>query len=324
MTDIDERQNRIVVGTNASHLIGKLRGDLLAAGVPADAMEVVEIGDPISETSSSISSSVSTAGFLSENLNSWLRPAPGGAEIRILFPSGQTKACTLGFNLFPWINGSPGAERYFITASHCFALSEPNIGLGDGTDVGQLLTSQRIGFKAADTWWPYSGGNPLVPDCTTPTTRKCRFADAALVRYELPASSRHGQVAFPPNASKVFDYTVSITGLGEVYQGQTVHMIGQRSGRRTGSVSSVCANFPQGTTWTKMCQIRASYYSQDGDSGAPIVALTGTNTALAIGIHWGRSGSYAYFFPLYYALDEWYDYSSPYRSLGYMDPGPLP
>lgn len=297
------------------------RAQLIKLGLPAEPFQVVRFDEPVSEAGSVSSNS---GLLLGSSLTDSKRPAPGGMEVGI----PQFGACTLGFNLFAWIDGQPSSARYFITNSHCFAPNEGTIGFQDGWDVKQNFLGQRIGFKAADTWWPFTPGNNV--NCPTGTqypnqNRKCRYADAALVRHELPGNSAHGQIAWPSIGTTQFTSTVTITGMDYPYQGQTVNMVGKSSGRRSGTVQNTCVTVLYLQIWGQMCQVGANYSSADGDSGAPVVVPTSSTTALALGIHWGRSGSTAYFFPLYYALDEWYSFDYPqYRALGYLDPGPLP
>ncbi|HSE52886.1 MAG TPA: hypothetical protein VLB00_11915, partial [Gemmatimonadales bacterium] len=74
--------------------------------------------------------------------------------------------------------------------------------------------------------------------------------------------------------------------------GYSVNMIGSASGRRSGTVQSVCVDVWGITGWTSgrlLCQGKSNYVSTGGDSGAPVITAFGDGTAWATGLHWGSN-----------------------------------
>jgi hypothetical protein len=89
-------------------------------------------------------------------------------------------------------------------------------------------------------------------------------------------------------------------------------MIGAISGRRSGVVTAACVDVWNVTnpTWMNgryLCQAKANYSSQGGDSGAPVLTPFGDGTAWATGIHWGsQNATTKWFSPMDNVLNEFY------------------
>jgi hypothetical protein len=86
-------------------------------------------------------------------------------------------------------------------------------------------------------------------------------------------------------------------------------MIGAASGRRSGTVQSTCVDVWGIDGWTNgrfLCQGKANYYSQNGDSGAPVVTAFGDGTAWATGLHRGNNGNDRWFSSMDDVLYEFY------------------
>ena len=79
--------------------------------------------------------------------------------------------------------------------------------------------------------------------------------------------------------------------------GNPVNKVGRTTGRTKGSISETCVSIPVADTdITLLCQSRASYLSNSGDSGSPVFRVTNspsTNDVALVEIHWGGSGSFS-------------------------------
>ncbi|MGH7675123.1 MAG: hypothetical protein ACREMV_07610, partial [Gemmatimonadales bacterium] len=90
--DHDEVSNRLVFGVERAAVSQGVRNALARLGIPASAY-MIKVTEPI---------------YMAASLRDRFRPTVGGIQIHF----GQF-LCTLGFN------ADDGAERSFITASHC-------------------------------------------------------------------------------------------------------------------------------------------------------------------------------------------------------------
>jgi len=317
ITDIDDRGNRILIGVSEARMIEAVRRGLVGLGVPADAIEVVQFGEAAPHGVSSESVTRSSPLSVDQSLLDLLRPAPGGSLIAVQLLTGPVQECTLGFNLIEWSNGIISPDRYFLTNAHCFRPQSAESQTSSATEPGQPTYNQRIGFKIADHWW-------LTPDSTSwcPTQYPlCRFADAALVKYENPVWADAGYVAFPSSdGSTSFNTKMNITAIETPYVGQPVYMVGTTSGRRFGYVTHVCSNLAY-DVYLKLCQIVSSNDSDHGDSGSPLIALTGGNTARALALVWGGQGDSTFSSPMEAALNEMQEWIIHYNlGIGTLDP----
>jgi hypothetical protein len=168
-TDIDERQNRLVVGVErpARQGVGVVN-ELRALGIPREAV-IIERARPDRRQQC-------------QNLRSRCRPLVGGLQI----DDGSDAVCTLGF-----VARRAGLNG-FVTNAHC----TPVVGNVDGTVFAQptFAVANRVGTETADPAF----GTP--PGC--PPAKMCRFSDSAFVR------ARHGHhhvqldrgaIAVPPH-----------------------------------------------------------------------------------------------------------------------------
>jgi hypothetical protein len=309
MTDIDERQNRIVVGVKDASTLAAIREHFANPRIPSNAVEVLLFNLPAAETvSRSAKTTTASLSMVNQSLQGDLRPAiPGGARIAVNYQNSIYTG-TLGFNLMPWINGTPGTTRYLVTCSHCAWPLNQMQGVG----VGQPTWSGQLAVEIVDP-----PAFPGVVGGWCPSQKICRWSEAALARYDDSTLADQGMIALPAIGSITFSSRVPIAVMDVPYVGQPVHMIGSQSGRRFGNVAQSCANVahPQNSLLIMLCQARATYTSMTGDSGSPIIALYGNGTAGGIGIHWGSNG---WFSILYQALDELYGASG--GAYGVMDP----
>jgi hypothetical protein len=312
MTDIDDSRNRIIIGVENALLIGLVRERLKSLSVPDDAVAVIQFQPPVLETRPLAGATSRSSSFLlSQSLQTNLRPAiPGGAQIGGSYQNNNYVG-TLSFNLVP----STGSDRFFLTCSHC---AKPIFQFG-GIGLGQPTWSGQLATEVVDP--PLFVGTGPPGWC--PNQKLCRWSEAALIRYDpgQEAYADQGRIAYPSVGSILFTSRVTVTAVEPPYVGQPVHKIGSQTGRTWGYVDQTCSNvaYPgSGNLWWLLCQGRASYSSGDGDSGSPIIAVTGDGTARGVGIHWAAPG---WFSLLYQALDELYAANPSY---GTMDPTGTP
>lgn len=292
LLDIDERNNRILVGAVDEQARRGITTALQRLKLPEGAVTVA-VFEPM----------VTYA-----NLQSYFRPTLGGLQI-----SFGSYLCTLGFNAYRKVNGvADVSHRYFVTNSHCTDV----FGQMTGTVYGQPDNAHRVGVEAVDPPLFTSAQNSLCP-----VGRQCRNSDAVLVQYDTTVQWALGYIAGGDQGTTEFSddlfYQNFIT---QEYRGSVMPIgtekIGRTSGVSTGYVYSgnTCATVPQyetsgGYTYdtgrTMLCQAVASNMSTGpGDSGSPVYFQTDypglpvedPNVTL-LGILWGGNSSSAVYSP---------------------------
>lgn len=281
-TGLDHRRGLISIGVLSLNKIGPLRARIASLGIPDDMVEFQE--EPVAVANTT--------------LNQRFRPAIGGLQI---MNSGGIP-CTLGFNVMRYDTGTDPytSPIYFWTAGHC----STNWGVSSGS-----AWWQPTGFLAVDV---VGNEYDFVPKRTgtscPPTHTPCVAADVVVARYPgtmtFPDSVRYGWVA-NVNSSKVItgQFNVQGTSVGGV-QGQVVTMVGQTSGKQTGTISLICQDravanptVPGENVWV-LCMDRANYSGTTGDSGAPVFVPYNPNNPLTpaiVGIHSASGGGYRWF-----------------------------
>jgi hypothetical protein len=230
-------------------------------------------------------------------LRSYCRPVEGGL---ILARDGDTPGtgCTMGFH------ASWNGQEVFLTASHCsptFFSTDYNfyyrhVPINDSVHY--------VGREHYDppgswcSWWQF--------------WTECRYSDAAIVMTGPFVSTNRGFIARTsgPNLGGVNSITIDpnkprfrITDRWNyqwVYEGAIINMVGQRSGWRQGVITDFCLDVlsPQGPVLK--CQVRTSYTSQPGDSGAPVFGQpTPSGDVRLVGLHHGDINGFGVFSTLW-------------------------
>lgn len=310
MTDIDERQNRIVIGISQPSEIAAARSKIAALGIPPGAFDVVhypvramdaplavENCDPIFAIIPCDEQGPSGTNF---QINSTHRPVVGALQLGYQTIEGSF-ICSIGFNIaHRYADGTLDPEKYFVTASHC-----GEQGIMTGLFMGQSTISELVAGEEAD---PSLVSSAIDPAC--PIGRLCRYSDAALYKYFPGVGVLHGGVAFPGIGSLTVVENRSVVGAGDPIVGMAVHKIGRTTGRTVGVVQQACVNMQVfkirdgqqvDTGRTMLCQAEASYESAEGDSGGPVVEVWPDGTLVARGIHWRGGGGFS---PMNSALQE--------------------
>ncbi len=290
ITDIEDSRNDIVIGVSSPEAIETVQSRVRAAGSPSGLVRVT-IEPPVR---------------INSLLTDSLRPIPGGAYIFRLTGTDSIR-CTMGYNLVKYLGSlddTVATDRYFVTASHCSSAR-------NSLDYSQFY--QHGGYIGAESGDPSAFTNSYTSAC--PTGKLCRWADASLFTYVDPSLANLGKVAYTGLGSLSFSGFATVTAVQGPAMGYTVNMVGAASGRTFGTVTLVCADATNISGWTNgdlLCQDRATYTSQDGDSGAPVISLFSDSTAWAAGLHWGNHFNngvfqYSWFSPMDELLGEFFD-----------------
>jgi hypothetical protein len=281
MGDIDERRNRIVIGVRDIAVRERVLADVAALGIPSGAVLVEEVGPTIMNQSVE---PIEPPPPSFETLFDPVRPVIGGLQIQSVF---DLKFCTFGFNVQRYNpDGTLDSRRYFMTNSHCTSI----FGYALQHEMGQPDATQPIGFEVLD---------PLLFDSSKnsncPPGRECRYSDAAL--FQL-----YGHVTWDFARIAHVDQNLTIIGTrtmnGEAYalMGEIANKVGIASGFSSGEVTATCADVPQfllregqfeDTGRTMLCQRKARYSTQQGDSGSPVYLFYTNGYRDAVGINWG-------------------------------------
>jgi hypothetical protein len=281
-TDIDEARNRLRVAITPATPLRRVETALAAMGVPRTAV-VVDRASPVEQLAT---------------LRERVRPLAGGLQIAFDPSPEGFFVCTLGFNAT--IPSMPGAT-FFVTNSHCTQEQggvEPTLYFQPTPPSPTNSFANRfIGMEFRDPTYGNPGG-------LCPTGFRCRFSDAALVRYapNVPASlgsiyrttglllSRVGSIlidAANPRWSIVGEAPVAL-------EGTVVNKVGRTTGWTRGQVIATCADVSQAedgepTGVGMLCQDIALLNAEGGDSGSPIFQRTSATSGNVVlgGVMWG-------------------------------------
>jgi len=266
-TDLDEAQNRLVVGISSAAVRGRVESVLRQQDVPLAAV--------LYEESSRASDEL--------DLRDYKRGIEGGYQIQR--QDGGT--CTLGFNAY-W-----GSTASFLTNSHCTAV----VWGSTSTNMYQNDTSpasNQVGVELFD---------PTPWSCGLFGLIRCRWSDAAIILKRSSVSWSYGKIARTTfwgfgagnSGSIVVDAkNPSMTIIGEYSfptGGEMFDKMGRTTGWTYGFVKKTCVDMNK-TSYAGpglgriLCNDWTSYHSGSGDSGSPVFRWYGSTVRLA-GLHWG-------------------------------------
>jgi hypothetical protein len=271
MVDLDERNNVLRLGVTRSEDVAAVQKAALAAGIPADGLQVGVVPE-LRQTRRT------------QWLASQVRPTMGGLNV---VGSGLGQTCTLGFNA-----KKTSATRYLVANSHCTA----NFGVVNGDVFGQPLNGYPLGAEITDPAFSAVGG--------CPQSYLCRFSDAALVQYDTTSVGSNYTAAHT-----TFEYTGSDTTqsgstelgiepfslVGEMssaslVSGTALSKVGASSGWTSGTIGTTCADMVRTSNTMLLCQYGVSAIARAGDSGSPVFSYElSTGKAWLAGILWARS-----------------------------------
>ena len=263
-TDIGDVNNRIKVGaTRMAGLRSTIQARMSALGVPAEAT-ILEEAAPIHFTS----------------LQTRNRPVVGGLQIS--YPGFN---CTLGFN------ATRAGVAGFVTNSHCTTTQ----GGVESTKYGQpdTLITNKIGVETVDPVYRTGG--------TCPAGKRCRYSDSAFAKYDLGAQFTKGLVAAAPLNSIAWNGTDYFRIIAETSPviGTQVAKVGRTTGKTIGTVSGQCVNTSVlNSNVFLLCQSKAGFNVQSGDSGSPVVRSEGGGGPADVslkGLVWGSDATDGWF-----------------------------
>ena len=252
LVDIDERANRLRLDFEKDSDLSHGRDQIAELGIPPAAVDV--------------------------RLAAAISPAQGGSiqgavlprigAIQIGGPPGLLSSCTLGFNAKKYNDPA----NYFVTNAHCTG----SIGVNASVPFGQPLLQVPVGVEFLDPPYTTFLGCPVI--------NGCRYADAALIKYNAGVAVgiyRIAQTTFAYNGydpsqsgSTVMAATsLEVTGnvpSSQLSYGYFINKIGVTSGWTTGYISATCVDqiFSDGTA--RLCQEQAFLVCRPGDSGSPV------------------------------------------------------
>ena len=281
--DHDEANNRLVFGVEHAAAIPGLRHALSRLKIP-DLSYAVELALPIHQVAT---------------LRGRWRPTRGGIQINF-----SQFLCTLGFN------ASDGAQRSFITNSHCTATQ----GGVEGTQYHQPTSSVDPAVVAVEVEDP-----PYFQGGACPGGRRCRYSDASRARYRSGVSSTRGAIARTarPNNGRVkvtgaFTVTAQDNTTTRFPLGTVVNKVGRTTGWTQGRITRTCVHTNvSGSNITQLCQsfvenAGGAVVVGAGDSGSSVFQIVGGDNVRLVGILWGGSADNRLFVfsPLKQVRDE--------------------
>lgn len=274
--DLNEKENRIDVGVADSEAANEVAELMLRSGVPADAFQTAFRERP----------------QVNASLESRMRPLRGGI---VIGPSG----CTL-HSIAKW-----GADFVVLINSHCSQTKW-------GVDAAWATLNQPLGSGFPS--WGFEIWDTDGYVCGVLNRDDCRRADlsvyaatpdvgpgeTALAFGELarPANRRDGSLNIGGGNHQLdaVNGPLKIVGTLEgLIMGETVDKIGVETGWTFGAVTATCENYqmddpPGFGIRLYVCQGRADYNSDNGDSGAPVFVYHGGDNVSIAGINWGNLG----------------------------------
>lgn len=243
VTDIDELANKVRIESADSSIFPHLRLKLAVAGVPAEAIMLVQ-REP--------------ERLRSYDITSHQRPVVAGLAIYSWSP------CSHGVNVrMPY---DDYVQPYFFTASHCSTTTfytegavfyQPNQYYG------------RVGWEVWDQGYFTGGG--------CPAGRHCRWSDATLIQYDSTSMDGFPYIAFIPDGNWPYSasHNIPIIGNGGApLANQWLARHGVGSGISVGQVSctNVVYNDPD-SAGTVLISHRVDASNDGGDSGGPVYQI---------------------------------------------------
>lgn len=262
-TDIDEVENRLVIGVEDEAVRPIVAQVLASAGVPPEGWLLKKMQAPI------------------PGLTDLHRPPVGGLQIGI-----GGAGCTLGFvAIRAGVNG-------FVTNAHCTNI----LGSVDGARITQ--PADGVSFIATEIVDPPGRTGDSCPAIcgwvVPPGPCNCRFSDAAFAQFD-PGVLRFRAIALPPPGSLAYDgNNLLVVKEGSPFVGLALRKVGAATGNTMGVITQTCVDIGQnGTRFLFKCQSRTNIPAAPGDSGSPVFSTVDcpsrvgrTSCARLYGMNW--------------------------------------
>ena len=260
LIDVDEVENRVLLGVADATAIGAVRAEAARLGIPAGAVHARTQPRPEARAT----------------VRDRFNPFVGG--IQIAFGS---YVCTAGFNA-KRSSGSP----VFVTNAHCTTSQYAT----DGVAIYQhtIASGNHVGNEVADRGMYACAGSGTW----------CRRADAAYISHNGTRTIGQGGIARTQWATGqaapltvIGEYDIVGRYTGTLPVGSYLDKTGRTSGSTYGQVTNSCV-----TIGSLRCQDVSRVWSQGGDSGSPVFVWLGgsgaaENDVQLHGVMWGGPGS---------------------------------
>jgi Trypsin len=274
MTYIDRASNQVVVGYDQALSSGagsaQLRSELVAAGVPADAIKLKAM-EPLRAFQS-----------VGQPIASQTGPVSGGSQIQFSPEAFVTANCSVGIPAV--VNGVVG----FITASHCGT----TYNMTSQSFRSPVYSSPQTAVESVD---------PMPIYCSqfgfSNAAVRCRNADVLFATASLPAAVRMGTILLATPGSLVVTGLLNVVGTRDsVAVGDTVWKSGRTTGTTSSSVQATCVDArvssslkEYGVLCTTVAANNNLSFGAPGDSGGPVFTRSGNNATLTGFVSYGNS-----------------------------------
>jgi hypothetical protein len=256
LVDVDEVNNRVLLGVADATATGAVRAEAARLGIPANAVATQTQAKPQARAS----------------LRDRQTVLEGGIQIAF-----SNYLCTLGFNARRVSTGA----NIFVTNSHCTGTQYVSDGIAEYQNL--VASGNQIGNEIADRgMWACAGSGT-----------SCRQADAAYISNNGTRSIAQGGIyrtnwATGMNAGTTiigeFDIIARYTGSLPV--NSYLDKTGRTSGSTYGLVTNSCV-----TIGVLRCQDISKVWSEGGDSGSPVYVWISDNDVQLHGVMWGGPGT---------------------------------
>jgi hypothetical protein len=268
--DTQEKVNRLHVGVTDDETRDAIEKSLPELGIPTEAVEfrIEQLGE------------AESCDVPPDDLTDCRRPLLGGFQIQGETVGGTPLGpCTMGF--LARRNGVQG----LVTASHCTQYRF----YVDSSEFHQPTIDNRIGVEVIDP--PPA---PYIGNC--PGSYVCRWADAAWIQLDSTVEANQGWIARPDTYGETDWQNSGLFAVKWVigpYIGMEVFKVGRTTGLTQGFMTQTNVDVPAVTPEYPFAilldQHKATYYSDEGDSGAAVFTFTENQNNLLdiylVGIH---------------------------------------
>jgi hypothetical protein len=257
LTDIDEANNRLLIGVETNDIEADVVEQLQKLAIPRRAVVIQLISvttgrSDLQRVSDQPGSGQQPAAL---TLQDRFRPTEGGFRVdSSLDPAlNETTACTLGFNAT-----RAGGKSGFVTSTDCTGQAWQL----DGAFFvqGPPFSANLLGREAVDPTG-FRGFN-IFDSC--PKYQVCRYSNSVFIDYYQGISSSQGVVARTTALTTTSTPNITVdpstkfgiaSGPSQPYLvGLTLNKVGQATGWTSGQVANTCATFYQPGLGLYLCQ----------------------------------------------------------------------
>ncbi len=263
MMDVDEVQNRVLVGVRSEAAIQTIRREAARLRVPPGVLQV----------------EVRRAPEQLIGLQDRTAYLAGGYKVEAFTGGG----CTLGFN------ATHLGISVFVTNSHC---TYTFLAYDGGTFTQPTyFQGNEIGTELVDK---------ALYNCNN-STLVCRRSDAAYVQHNGTRTVGQGKIAYTEQATGAAAPNLTVLGYYDIIRrysgtapvGLALTKTGQMTGTTFGNITQSCVSlsgYGRGNKYYSYpCQDVSNVYAEGGDSGSPMYRRVSTTQVELYGILWGRS-----------------------------------